>query len=62
MGICAKGLDAIAFLLWFRLGGAMCRPMANEYRNTGVNILKENPTTTYIFWGNRLTMIFYFFF
>lgn len=41
MNICAKGLDTIAFLSWFRVGRAMCKLMANAYRNTGINILKE---------------------
>lgn len=36
--ICTKGLDAIAFLSRFRVGGAVCGLMANEYRNTGINI------------------------
>ena len=36
MNICAKGLDGMAFM--FREGGATCRLMANEYRNTGINI------------------------
>lgn len=41
MSICARGLDTLAFLSWFRTGGAVCKRMANEYRNTGIDVLKK---------------------
>ena len=62
MNICAKGFGAAAFLSWFRVRGAMCKFMENEYRNTEINILKNKPHNYVHIWGNRLIVIFYFFF
>jgi len=40
----------------------MCKFMENEYRNTEINILKNKPHNYVHIWGNRLIVIFYFFF